>query len=106
MRDDHDPRYGDGTRPSPRCPEPDAHGQAALLLVESILHVLIEARALTLDQAIDAVRTASEVKVEVATETGESNGRMRASLALLSGIAQTLDVDGRFAKSAPQPSSL
>ena len=105
MQDDNEPRDGDGTRPSPRRLEPDAHGQAALLLVESMLHVLVEARALTLDQAVDAVRTASEVKVEVAAETGESNGRMRESLALLSGIAQTLDVDGRFARSAPQPPS-
>lgn len=97
MDTDDESREKDGTRPSPRRDEPDAHGQAALLLAESVLHALIEAKALTLDQAIDAVRTASEVKVEVAQETGESNARMRESLALLSGIGLSLETGRRSA---------
>lgn len=35
------PTSGDGLRRSPAIPEPDAHGQAALLLAESILHELL-----------------------------------------------------------------
>lgn len=83
---------GDGfdTRPSRPRAEPDAHGQAALLLAESILHALVETKALSLDQALDVVGTAAAVKVEVADEIGESEGRMKQSLALLDGIERSL----------------
>lgn len=50
--------------------EPDAHGQAAFLLAESILHVLVEKDLLTTGEAV--VHTACEVKVEVALAAGES----------------------------------
>lgn len=76
--------------PSSRPPGPDAHGQAALLLAESMLHALVEAGRLTRGQALDAVRTAVEVKEEVAEEAGESNTRMRASLDLLHAIEHSL----------------
>ena len=94
MPEDTDPRDGWGTQASPRRAEPDAHGQAALLLSESILHALVEANTLTLDQAVGVVRIASEVKVEVAEETGESEGQMRRSLGLLSEIERSLTADG------------
>lgn len=73
--------------------EPDAHGQAALILVESILHTLIETKTFTRSQALLAVQTASEVKIDVAAEIGESTGRMEQSLALLASIAQSLETD-------------
>lgn len=75
----------------PRPAEPDAHGQAALLLTESILHALVEAGVLTATQALSAVQTAAEVKADVATETGESEGRMLQSLGLLTAISQGFD---------------
>jgi hypothetical protein len=65
-------------------PEPDAHGQAALLLTESLIHMLVENRGLTNAQAVDVVHTAGVVKVEVAEAAGESKTRMHESLALLS----------------------
>ena len=74
--------------------EPDAHGQAALLLAESILHVLVETKALTLSQAIAVVEVAAEVKVQVAEEAGESSKRMEQSLTLLSAIGRSFKVDG------------
>ncbi len=40
----------------------DAHGQAALLLVESLLHGLIAHSALTVKQAIEIVEIAADVK--------------------------------------------
>jgi len=75
----------DPTQPSgaPSPAEPDAHGQAALLLTESLLHMLVENRGLTNAQAVDVVHTAAVVKVEVAEAAGESRGRMLESLALL-----------------------
>jgi hypothetical protein len=51
----------------PAVREPDAHGQAALLLTESLIHTLVENSAITNVQAIELIRIAAEVKVEVAT---------------------------------------
>ncbi len=73
--------------------EPDAHGQAALLLAESILHALVENTVLSTAQAVGVVATAGEIKIEVAALTGESAGRMHASLALLAAIEKSLAAD-------------
>jgi hypothetical protein len=73
--------------------EPDAHGQAALLLTESLIHTLVENSAITNGQAIEVIRTAAEVKVEVATAAHESTGRMQESLALLSKMASSFESD-------------
>jgi len=72
-----------------RFEEPDAHGQAALLLAESILHTLVENRTLTAAEAAAAVATAAEVKAEIAPLMGESRERMEASLTLLSKIERS-----------------
>lgn len=78
-----------------RRDEPDAHGQAALLLAESTLHALVEAKALTVGEAIAVVDTAAaaEVKVEVAEAAAESRPTMEHSLALLASISQSLRLD-------------
>jgi hypothetical protein len=83
----------DDGRGLPSVLEPDAHGQAALLLTESLIHTLVENSAITNDQAIEVIRTAAEVKVEVATAAHESNGRMQESLALLSKMASSFESD-------------
>ena len=75
--------------------EPDAHGQAALLLAESILHALVESHTLTTVEAVAVVRTAAEVKVEVALESSESKERMIESLNLLSAITKSFEAYGR-----------
>ena len=82
--------YGDA---SDRVAEPDAHGQAALLLAESILHVLVENGVLSNADAIDAVRTTMEVKAEATVATGESRERMEASLNLLALIRNSFAND-------------
>ncbi|MEI9849793.1 MAG: hypothetical protein WDN24_01780 [Sphingomonas sp.] len=66
-----------------------------MLLAESILHALVENSVLSTAEAAAVVRTAAEVKVEVATLAGESEGRMQASLDLLNRIAQSIEADGR-----------
>lgn len=73
--------------------EPDAHGQAALLLAESILHALVETNILTVEGALSVIETTCEVKVEVAEEAGESAGRMQESLQLLRAISQSFGSD-------------
>lgn len=69
--------------------EPDAHGQAALLLAEAILHALVETDALTLNAALSVIETTCEVKTEVAEQAGESDKRMKESLRLLRSISET-----------------
>jgi len=76
-----------------RFEEPDAHGQAALLLAESTLHTLVENHTLTRADAAATVRTAAEVKAEIAPLMGESRQRMEASLALLGKIEDGFDLD-------------
>jgi hypothetical protein len=73
--------------------EPDAHGQAALLLTESLIHTLVENSTITNVEAIELIRTAAEVKVEVATAAHESDRRMKESLALLSKMESSFEAD-------------
>ena len=73
--------------------EPDAHGQAALLLTESLIHMLVDHRILSLDQAVEVIQIAAEVKTEVAAAAGESRARMNESLALLAGMSNSFESD-------------
>jgi hypothetical protein len=77
----------------PPMAEPDAHGQAALLFAESILHMLVERSILSVEDAVSVVQTATEVKLELATEAGESRERMQASLDLLFRISDSFAAD-------------
>jgi hypothetical protein len=80
-------------RATPSIAEPDAHGQAALLLTESLIHMLVENGRLTNTQAVDVVHTAAVVKVEVAEAAGESKTRMFESLALLARMENSFQAD-------------
>ena len=79
---------------NPATVEPDAHGQAALLLTESLIHALVDNATLTTAEAVEVVTIAAEVNVEIASLAGESQGRMRESLGLLSKIAESVKADG------------
>ena len=79
------------TEVKPHGVEPDAHGQAALMLAESMLHALMEIGTFTPAQALSVVETAQEIKVEFAELAGESQKRMQASLDLLTTIAGSLE---------------
>lgn len=87
---------GSGFAPTPLLEEPDAHGQAALLLAESTLHTLMEAGVLTNRDAVMTVQSAADVKVDVAAVTGESRGRMQQSLDLLSRIQASFETDSEI----------
>ena len=78
---------------SPVIVEPDAHGQAALLLTESLIHMLVERGAITNKEAVEVVQVAAEVKAEVATCAGESAKRIRESLDLLAKMQNSLESD-------------
>jgi hypothetical protein len=51
----------DGTLPSL-----DPHGQVALMLCESLLHILVEEGVITKEKAIDAIETVAEVTRQMA----------------------------------------
>jgi hypothetical protein len=45
-------------------PAPDPHGQVALMLCESLLHLLVEQHVITLEQAIEAIDGIAELTHE------------------------------------------
>lgn len=81
--------------PSAPSSEPDAHGQAALILAESILHALVEKATFTEQEGVAVVQSACEIKTEVATQSGESDRRIQESLELLKRIAISFEADLR-----------
>jgi hypothetical protein len=72
-------------------PEPDAHGQAALLLTESLLHGLIARSVITVADAVEIVGVAEEVKEEIAFELGDSTPTKRRSLHILADIRKSIE---------------
>lgn len=72
---------------------PDAHGQAALVLAESLIHVLIERKVLTVADSMDVLETAMEVQSDVAIAADGHGPRMWLSHALLSSMATSLKYD-------------
>ena len=83
---------------------PDAHGQAAMLLVESVIHGLIAKSVFSTREAIDIVGTAIDVKEEVADELGDSAATMQKSLAILAAIRTSLKHDEPEIAERPAPS--
>lgn len=73
--------------------EPCAHGQAAMMLAESMLHALLERGVFTPEQALSVVGTAQEIQTEFARLARESQGRMLASRDLLDTIADSLEFE-------------
>lgn len=78
-----------------RGPEPDAHGQAAMLLAESLIFGLIERSIISVEDAVGIVEAAAEVKVDIASDIGESPETMQRSLNLLSAIRDSLRLDAQ-----------
>lgn len=72
---------------------PDAHGQAAMLLVESLIHGLIARSVISVEDAIEIVEVAADVKQEVAGELGDSPATLRKSLGLITAISASLTND-------------
>lgn len=73
--------------------EPDAHGQAAMLLVESLIHGLVSRSVISTEDAVDIVDTAAEVKAEMAIDIGEAPETLQRSLSLIESIGNSLQQD-------------
>jgi hypothetical protein len=66
----------------------DRHGRAALLLVESLMHSLIDKGVITRGEAIDVIDIATEVEAELA---GGSNGELDGTL--LAPLAKSFRIE-------------
>ena len=86
-------RSGDLNEKRREARDPDSHGQAALLLVESLLHGMIARSLIRTEDAIEIVAIAAEVKEEVALSTDESPRVAERSLQLLGAIMASLEHD-------------
>jgi hypothetical protein len=83
----------EGFRPVARPVDPDPYGQAALLLVESLIHGLVARSTITLAEAVDIVTVALDVKDEIAFDLGDSPETKDKSLELLAAIRTSLSND-------------
>lgn len=70
----------------------DSHGHAALMLVESLLHNLIERSVISVDEALDAVATAVDATEEIADDFPARPPELERSISLLSAISQSLNL--------------
>lgn len=83
----HDPGRGEGLPAA----QPE-HGQAALLITESLLHVLVERSILSVEDVVSALQTAIEVKADLSS-SGEPKGPANASLDLIFRILDSIVTD-------------
>lgn len=79
---------------------PDPHGQAALLLVESLIHGLCENAVLDPDEAIEVAARAVYVQAERAEAADGAGAPLWRAHELLSAIAASLKIDGSDASTA------
>ncbi|MBV1690301.1 hypothetical protein KRR38_22105 [Novosphingobium sp. G106] len=77
--------------PPPR--EPDAHGEAALILVESLIHGLIERAVLRVEDVLDILDTAVEVNGQQAEEPVANGAIVRTAKTILEAISSSLKTD-------------
>lgn len=78
---------------TPPASSPDAHGQAALLLIESLIHTLIARSVITVSDAIEIVEVAVEVRRDVGADRAETEGALARAMTLLENISQSLRLD-------------
>ena len=73
--------------------EPDAHGQAALMLAESTLHALVDAGVFTTEDAVGIIAVAQEVKEEMGKADRESPENIAESVHILNRMATSFGAD-------------
>ena len=86
-------KLNDHALPGRGAEAPDAHGQAAMLLLESLIHALMDRNVLSTEDAVEIVGVAAEVKTEVAEEMGDTPTSMEKSLTILLLILASLKSD-------------
>lgn len=91
----------DAVRASDTGTSPDPDGQAAMLLVETLIHGLIERSVITVADAVGFAESAADVREEIGHERNETPDAMLPSLTILRAIASSLrfDLNGQPLKS-------
>lgn len=72
---------------------PDAHGRAAILLVESLIHGLIAQSVIRVEDAIEVVTIAIDAGMEIAADQGGHPDAEHGSIVILEAIRQSLSND-------------
>lgn len=71
----------------------DADGHAALLLVESLIHNLVARSVISVEDAVETVDVAYDVKEIAGIELGHSRANIEKSLRTLAAIRDTLKIN-------------
>jgi hypothetical protein len=72
-------------------PPSDPQGRVALMLFESLLHVLVDESVLTKSKAIEAIETVLELTRDIA-DAGSPNPTDEAAISLVEGIAESFRI--------------
>lgn len=72
---------------------PDGCGQAAMLLVESVIHGLVSRSLISVEDAIEIVEIAAEAEEELASKSPESIETPRKSAGLLEAVLRSLKTE-------------
>jgi len=72
---------------------PDSHGEAALLLAESMLHGLVARAVVPVTEAIEMVEIAMDARVEIADAGADASRGGRDAFDLLAEIKLSLEND-------------
>lgn len=74
-------------------PIPDPHGQAALLLVESLIHGLLARSIISIGDAVEIVESADSVQVDLAEEADGAGAPLWQAHTMLAAILESLKFD-------------
>jgi hypothetical protein len=86
-----DPRPPTSTNGSPG--DLDAHGRAALLLVESLIHELVARSILSVAEAVSITEIALDAQIAITEDAAPDASSMPRAEALLSSLIQSLTID-------------
>ncbi|MEG3086246.1 hypothetical protein [Sphingomonas sp. PB4P5] len=82
------------TLPADATPtDPDARGQAAMLLVESLIHALVARSVIGLSDAVEIIAIAADTQRQMDDETRHASDPTASSLTLLEAIGSSLAND-------------
>ncbi len=73
--------------------EPDAHGRAALLLVESLIHGLTARSVLSVGEAVSIMEVALDAQIAISDDEAQPTPAMRKATALLTSLVASLRID-------------
>lgn len=89
MNDD----LNDNDAPRDDDAEQDSHGRAAILLVESLIHSLIERSLISVEDAVAIGERAAEAQADINLDNGAKQSETPDSLAILTTIVASLKID-------------